>query len=74
MLIPGLPLVPVVLLSQVLNGVLLPVIMIFMLKLIEKKDLMGKYTNPPWFNFIAWATAIIVIGMSLVLLWNQIHG
>jgi NRAMP (natural resistance-associated macrophage protein)-like metal ion transporter len=73
-LIPGLPLVPVVLLSQVLNGVLLPVIMIFMLKLIEKKDLMGKYTNPPWFNFIAWATAIIVIGMSLVLLWNQIHG
>jgi NRAMP (natural resistance-associated macrophage protein)-like metal ion transporter len=73
-LIPRLPLVPVVLLSQVLNGVLLPVIMIFMLKLIEKKELMGKYTNPPWFNFIAWATAIIVIAMSLVLLWNQVHG
>jgi NRAMP (natural resistance-associated macrophage protein)-like metal ion transporter len=71
-LIPRLPLVPVVLLSQVLNGVLLPVIMIFMLRLINKKDLMGEYTNPRWFNVVAWGTAGIVIAMSLVLMWNQI--
>jgi NRAMP (natural resistance-associated macrophage protein)-like metal ion transporter len=73
-LIPNFPMVQIAVLSQVLNGVLLPVIMIFMLKLIEKKDLMGKYTNSHWFNFIAWATALIVIAMSLVLLWNQVHG
>jgi Mn2+/Fe2+ NRAMP family transporter len=73
-LIPNFPMIQIAVLSQVLNGVLLPVIMIFMLKLIEKKDLMGKYTNSHWFNFIAWATALIVIAMSLVMLWNQVHG
>jgi Mn2+/Fe2+ NRAMP family transporter len=73
-LIPNFPMIQIAVLSQVLNGVLLPVIMIFMLKLIEKKDLMGKYTNSHWFNFVAWATALIVIAMSLVMFWNQIHG
>jgi NRAMP (natural resistance-associated macrophage protein)-like metal ion transporter len=73
-LIPNFPMIQIAVLSQVLNGVLLPVIMIFMLKLIEKKDLMGKYTNSRWFNLIAWATALIVIAMSLVMFWNQLHG
>ncbi len=73
-LIPNFPMIQIAVLSQVLNGVLLPVIMIFMLKLIDKRDLMGKYTNSRWFNFIAWATALIVIAMSLVMFWNQLHG
>jgi NRAMP (natural resistance-associated macrophage protein)-like metal ion transporter len=73
-LIPNFPLVKVVILSQVLNGVLLPIIMIFMLKLINKHELMGEYTNPAWFNWIAWATAAIVIALSLVMLWNQLFG
>ena len=73
-LVPNFPLVKVVILSQVLNGVLLPVIMIFMLKLINKHELMGEYTNPAWFNWIAWVTAVIVIGLSLVLLWGQVTG
>jgi NRAMP (natural resistance-associated macrophage protein)-like metal ion transporter len=73
-LIPNFPMIQIAVLSQVLNGVLLPVIMIFMLKLIEKKDLMGKYTNSRWFNIIAWGTAVIVIAMSLVMFWNQLHG
>ncbi len=73
-LIPRLPLVPVVLLSQVLNGILLPVIMIFMLRLINKKDLMGKYTNRRWFDVAAWTTAVVVIGLSLAYVWNLVHG
>jgi NRAMP (natural resistance-associated macrophage protein)-like metal ion transporter len=73
-LIPNFPLVRVVILSQVLNGILLPVIMIFMLKLINKHELMGEYTNPVWFNWLAWGTAAIVIGLSLVLMWSQITG
>jgi len=73
-LIPNFPLVKVAILSQVLNGVLLPVIMIFMLKLINKYELMGEYTNPAWFNWIAWTTAAIVIALSLVLMWNQVTG
>jgi NRAMP (natural resistance-associated macrophage protein)-like metal ion transporter len=73
-LIPNFPLVKFSILSQVLNGILLPLVLVFMLKLINKHDLMGKYTNTLWFNVIAWATAIIVTGLSLVLVWNTVHG
>jgi NRAMP (natural resistance-associated macrophage protein)-like metal ion transporter len=68
---PNFPLVKVTILSQVLNGVLLPVVMILMLILINKPELMGKHTNNRWFNLIAWATAIIVIGLSVALLFVQ---
>ncbi|WP_263366000.1 Nramp family divalent metal transporter [Edaphobacter bradus] len=73
-LVPNFPLVKVIIGSQVLNGVLLPVVLIFMLKLINKHELMGKYTNSRWFNAVAWITTVIVIGLSLVLMWNQISG
>jgi NRAMP (natural resistance-associated macrophage protein)-like metal ion transporter len=73
-LIPNFPLVKFSILSQVLNGVLLPLILVFMLKLINKHELMGKYTNKRWFNVIAWTTAIIVTALSLVLAWNTLHG
>jgi NRAMP (natural resistance-associated macrophage protein)-like metal ion transporter len=73
-LIPNFPMIQIAVLSQVLNGVLLPVILIFMLRLIDKRDLMGKYTNSHWFNFVAWSTALIVIAMSAVMFWNQLHG
>jgi Mn2+/Fe2+ NRAMP family transporter len=72
-LIPKFPLVKVIILSQVLNGVLLPIVIIFMLILINKHDLMGKYTNSHWFNGISWLTAVIVIGLSLMLVWNGVH-
>ena len=73
-LIPNFPLVKFPILSQVLNGVLLPVILVFMLKLINKHELMGKYTNTRWWNSIAWITVIIMIGLSLALVWNTVHG
>ena len=68
---PHFPLVRVIILSQVLNGVLLPVIMIFMLVLINKPELMGRHTNNRWFNFVAWATAIIVIALSVAMFFVQ---
>lgn len=73
-LIPNFPLVPIVILSQVLNGILLPIILVFMLKLINKHELMGEYTNSRWFNWIAWITAGIVIALSCVLMVNTIRG
>ena len=73
-LIPNFPLVRFIILSQVLNGVLLPIVLIFMLRLINKHELMGKYTNSTWFNVVAWLTAVIVIGLSLVMLFNSVHG
>lgn len=73
-LIPNFPLIQVIIGSQVLNGILLPVVLIFMLRLINRRELMGEYTNSRWFNFIAWLTTIIVICLSAVLMWNGIHG
>jgi Mn2+/Fe2+ NRAMP family transporter len=67
-LIPNFPLVQVIIGSQVLNGVLLPVVLIFMLRLINKHELMGEHTNSHWFNAVAWITTVIVIGLSLVLM------
>jgi NRAMP (natural resistance-associated macrophage protein)-like metal ion transporter len=72
-LIPNFPLVKFPILSQVLNGVLLPVILVFMLMLINKHELMGKYTNTRWWNIIAWTTVVIMTGLSLVLVWNTLH-
>ena len=73
-LIPNFPLVKVIIGSQVLNGVLLPIVLVFMLKLINKHELMGEYTNSHWFNAVAWITAIIVTGLSLMLMWNNIFS
>ena len=74
LILPDSQLINYAVLSQVLNGVLLPLIMIFMLRLINKHELMGKYTNSLWFNVVAWATAGIVIGMTLVMLWGLVPG
>ena len=62
-LLPKFPLVKMILLSQVLNGMLLPFILIFMIILINKTHL----KNPPAYNVVAWATVVIVIGMTLAL-------
>ena len=52
----------------------LPVVMYFMLRLVNSKELMGEHRNRLWFNVIAWATAIIVTLLSLLLVWRSIHG
>ncbi|MEO6909990.1 MAG: Nramp family divalent metal transporter [Edaphobacter sp.] len=72
-LIPNFPLVKFAILSQVLNGVLLPIVLVFMLRLINKHELMGKHTNTRWFNAVAWLTTIIVIALSAVMVWNGFH-
>ena len=66
-LLPRFSMIQMILLSQVLNGMLLPVILIFMLLLINKKNLMQEWINPPAYNAVAWATVAIVIGMTLAL-------
>ena len=73
-LIPKFPMQQFAILSQVLNGILLPVVLVFMLKLINKHELMGKYVNTLLFNIVAWATAVIVIGLTVVYIYGQVHG
>jgi Mn2+/Fe2+ NRAMP family transporter len=72
--LPDAQLINVAILSQVLNGVLLPVVIILMLLLINRADLMGEYKNSRLWNVIAWATSIIVIGMTMVMLWGMMPG
>jgi NRAMP (natural resistance-associated macrophage protein)-like metal ion transporter len=74
LLLPDAQLVSFAILSQVLNGVLLPVVIILMLLLINRHDLMGEHKNSRLWNVIAWTTSIIVIGMTLVMLWGMIPG
>jgi Mn2+/Fe2+ NRAMP family transporter len=73
-LIPGLPLVKITVFSQVVNGAVLPFVLIFMLLLINKKELMGEYVNKPTFNIIAWATTAIMIGLTVLLVYGTLRG
>jgi NRAMP (natural resistance-associated macrophage protein)-like metal ion transporter len=74
LLLPDAQLISFAILSQVLNGVLLPVVIILMLMLINRQDLMGEHKNSRLWNVIAWATSIIVIAMTLIMLWGMIPG
>jgi Mn2+/Fe2+ NRAMP family transporter len=68
-LLPNIPLVKISILSQVVNGIVLPFVLIFMLLLVNKSELMGKYVNGTWFNAIAWATTIIMIVLTVAWIW-----
>jgi Mn2+/Fe2+ NRAMP family transporter len=71
-LFPGLPLLKVILLSQVANGILLPFVLGFMLILINRERLMGEYKNGPWGNSIAIATSVIMVLLTIALIYNSI--
>lgn len=70
---PDAPLIAIMFISQVVNGAVLPFVLIFMLRLINDKRLMGDYVNGPVFNTIAWATVVIVMGLTLVMTIDLIH-
>jgi len=72
-LIPGFDLVKMILLSQVINGVLLPFILIFMILLINKKKLMHEWTNSHFYNFVAWTSVALMIGLTMALVALQIQ-
>src|SRR5579875_3829333 len=65
-LIPDFPLVQFSIFSQTLNGLLLPIVIVFMLLLINRRDLMGSHVNSRWFNAAAWITAVIVSALSVM--------
>lgn len=65
-LLPNAPLLAVIFYSQVLNGILLAPILVFMLLLVNNPRLMGPYVNNRVFNIIAWGSVIIVGGLTLI--------
>ncbi len=68
---PRLPLVQIMLVSQIVNGVLLPFILVFMLLLINRTKIMGEWKNGRFFNAVAWGTTFVMIGLTV---WLVISG
>ncbi len=71
-LIPHVPLWKIFIFSQVGNGVWLPIVIIFILLLVNRRDLMGEHVNTLTFNIVAWVTAIAMIILTLVLVYTSI--
>jgi NRAMP (natural resistance-associated macrophage protein)-like metal ion transporter len=71
-LIPHMPLLKVILFSQVANGILLPFVLAFMLILINRERLMGEYKNGFWGNLIAWSTSVVMVLLTIALIYNSI--
>ena len=64
---PRFPLIPMILVSQIINGMLLPLILVFMTLLINKANLMKEWTNSRFYNAISWAAVVIMSGLTLAL-------
>ncbi len=71
-LIPDMPLILVMFWSQVVNGVLLPFVLIFMLLLINNADIMGSYVNTRTYNVISWVTVAVMIALTLMMVVTSI--
>ena len=71
-LLPHVPLWKILIFSQVGNGIWLPVVVIFILLLVNRRDLMGEYVNSLTFNIVAWVTAIAMIVLTLVLVYTSL--
>ncbi|MBI4892355.1 MAG: divalent metal cation transporter [Acidobacteria bacterium] len=66
-LIPNFPLVKMILLSQVINGALLPLVLIFMIRLVNKERLMRKWKNSLFYNLVGWFSVVVMIGLTIAL-------
>jgi NRAMP (natural resistance-associated macrophage protein)-like metal ion transporter len=72
-LLPRLPLIKIQLYSQALNGVAIAPVLIFMLLLVNKKELMGEYVNSRLFNFIAWGLTVVMVVLSVPFVWDTVR-
>jgi Mn2+/Fe2+ NRAMP family transporter len=66
-LLPGVPLLKIILFSQVMNGVLLPFVLVLMVLLINNKELMGHFVNGRAYNVVAWATTVALIVLTVAM-------
>ncbi len=73
-LLPNSPLIFISLWSQVINGLLLPVVLVSMILIINNKKIMGQYVNKPLNNIIGWTTVSVLIGLSVLLMTMPLFG
>ena len=74
LLLPRFPLFRVMVLSQVVNGILLPFVLVFMLLLMNDRELMGEHVNSRWYNVVSWFTVVAMAALSIALLVAQARG
>jgi Mn2+/Fe2+ NRAMP family transporter len=73
-LLPNMPLIGIMYVSQVVNGIVLPLVLVFMLLLINDRTLMGEHVNGPVFNLVAWLTVAVMIVLTGVLMVTSLWG
>ena len=71
---PNIPLVKISILSQVVNGLVLPFVLVFMLLLVNNQGIMGEYVNTGLYNFVAWATTAIMVALTIAWFWTLRGG
>jgi NRAMP (natural resistance-associated macrophage protein)-like metal ion transporter len=71
LLLPNFPMIRMMVLSQVVNGIVLPFVLIFMLILTNDRELMGEHVNSRRYNVVAWATVVVMIGLTLTMIVMQ---
>jgi NRAMP (natural resistance-associated macrophage protein)-like metal ion transporter len=69
-LYPNLPLVEITIFSQVINGIVLPFVLVFMLLLVNNKEVMGEYVNSRFYNVVAWTTTVVMVGLTIAWFWT----
>jgi len=67
-LIPGLPLIPLIVVAQIINGMLLPILLVFILRLVNDRRIMGKYVNSALQNAIAWGITSVLTALSFIMI------
>ena len=73
-LIPGLPIIRVLIVLQDLNAAMLPILLVFIILLVNNRRLMGRHVNKLGFNIISWATVVVITALIVLLLLSTIFG
>ena len=73
-MLPGVPLIRIMFLSQTVNGILLPIVLIIMLRLVNDTEVMGAYVNSKRMNVVTWLTVAILILLTVMLLVTSLLG
>jgi Mn2+/Fe2+ NRAMP family transporter len=66
-LLPGAPLLRIIIVSQIMNGVLLPFVLVFMLLLVNRAGIMGEFTNGRAYNAVSWATVAVLVVLTVLM-------
>jgi Mn2+/Fe2+ NRAMP family transporter len=72
-LIPGIDLFKILLYSQILNGLLIPVVILFIVNLCNDPDIMGEYTNSPWQNFISYTLVTMMFFLNIPMIYYTLR-